>query len=349
MFAHSKAMLSVFCLLSSLALANVASAQEHPEILTVDGEDFAAYRKDGLVVLLPALLSASLRRDPMVGEPSCDFLYNQLQVRQRLITDCREGTASEVRCNSLQRFIGTMRTYETDFARPSVTQGWFVEPPVVAVSSEVRQEVARRLDVELADVRMPTSIELTGLPQEINSLARYDEDSWAGRLVGLLDFNEPPVWYSETGGLFVTQDHLVACGLLDGVVQLDWTQTARVSVALDTSVPPVPGTTLWAVYRYLQGVEPSEEPSSVAPSLWRAVHLGAALSSALAQTGMSPPYEGDSQRLSYIVERLYDDDLNLLSDLTEQSLADPPGAVVVDVETAWLGSWAPDGAATTTP
>ena len=337
------------CLVWTLSLAHVAAAQEQPEMLTINGEEFAAYRHDGLVVVLPAVLSATLRRDPLLGEPSCDFLYNQLQARQRLITACREGSASETRCGSLQRFIGTMRTYEADFARPRVTQGWFVEAPAVAVSSEVRQEVAQRLDLELADVRRPTSVELTGLPQEITSLARYDEASWAGRVVGVLDFNEPPVWYSESAGLFVTQDHLVACGLLDNVVQLAWTQPARVSVALDTSAPPLPGTTLWEVYRYLQGVDASEESSSVAPFLWRAVHLGAALSSALAQTGIAPPYEGDGQRLSYLVDRLYDGELNLLSGLTEQSLADPPQAVVVEVETAWLGSWAPDGAATTTP
>jgi hypothetical protein len=324
----------------AVAVGPGAWAQESLGEVVVDSKDFVAYRHDEQVVLLPARWPVRLVRDDGVDGPSCDFLYDQLRARAPRIAACREGRASPEHCDRLRRLISRLRTFETDLGRPRLVQGWQIDVEPMVVDSGVRHAVARELNIELATLLTPSSIELTGPPRGVTTTTRFDERSWSGLVVGLVNFDEPPVRYSDVAGPIVTQDHLVACGLLDGVVQLRWTQSAQVTFVGDSPSRPPQGPSLDEAYRYLGAVPPPGPAPGTPPVdglLWRAVWLGVAMASALAFHDVSPPFESHGPWLTDTVAGLFDEELSLLPGLTSaESTRSPP--VVLEMETTWLAS-----------
>jgi hypothetical protein len=268
-------------LVSSVALA----ADQPSTIVEVQGEQFAAFVKQGVTLAVPTPAQSTLVRDSAQLPPDCEQLDAVLTGSESDIERCKiPGNANSRMCRELRNLVTLLRFDQGTIGHTALNQGWSVEPasPVGGPSADdVRRGVAIALGVGLDTVQYRPTVTPTGAPTGFSVEVTAGGTSWASQLDGFVDLNvgengAPAVTYHAPNRRFVTKDHVVACGLYSGEAQIVWNQSAA-ATAQATLPGPFSAADLYRVYTTIAGSGPFVETDPVRHAIEVGARVGAAI------------------------------------------------------------------------
>jgi hypothetical protein len=290
--------------------SSVAVAADSPQqTVTVQGREFAVFVRQGAAIAIPAQASAGLVRDIIPNPPACDTVQTVMAPYTGHIALCKNsGNPNGTHCRQLRDMANYARFNPGVIGRTQLDQYWDITPsaPVGGPSADdIRAAVAAAAGVALDAATYRDSVSPNGTATSMTLVVAPNSTSWASKLhgVGTIDLQVGKdgvagVVYN-VDGQFVTNDHVLACGLLAGDVKIQWRQPSTATVQLRGDGPFTPSD-LWRVYQALSSLPVSDEQDPIR----RATEVGARIGVALQSTGLAAGAQLDA-RVSFVLNGFF--------------------------------------------
>ena len=260
-----------------LFVHTAASQERFPDAeLTVEGQRYGVYSVPDGVVAAPLPLHAELRRNPTVAAPACAQLDSALSNYQDSIEFCK--THPESSCSTLNDLLATLRVDRGEIGRNSLRQGWAIAPVALSVGNNVRSRVAELMRLEPDAVQLASAVEPVGSPESGQVLINPAGSSWASRLLGLPGASDATLTFDEATRQWLTEDQILACGMLAGDVRVTWVHSTRVIADGPAAAPSFFDAEQWAQLRSAMVAAAAPGASSVQE---RVLRIGLALAETL--------------------------------------------------------------------
>jgi len=274
---------AVACLMvAGGALASGAAAQEAPLAqVEVAGLRYAAYRAEAEVVAAPLPLSARLWRDASQPPPACAALDVSLAPFAATIDACKAEPGGNA-CEPLNELVAALREDPGTIGASSLSQSWLVTPTALSADATVAEQLASELGTRPSDVLLPSSAALTGAAEVGTAVVDPAGTSWASRLIGLGAAERMSLTPDATGQSWLSQDQVLACGILAGDVTLAWVQETR----LELRAAPIAGALGAEQWPQVYAAVALASPGAASSPVQRALAIGRALGDALVAVGV---------------------------------------------------------------
>lgn len=303
-------------------LWTVRAVADEPErvLVEVDGREFSAFVREGGAVAIATPRPVRLIRDPQQTPPQCDALNQKLASYRVWIEDCkRAGANPPAACQSIRNIVRQARTDPGLFNAPNLRQGWRIEPLAdLTLPSEeaVAAQVTSATGLPSGSVSLAREAAARGSLRSIGLYVAPNGSSWASTLRGFADVSPEAITQRADVGRLVSEDHVLACGILQGEVHPFWEQDAQITTAGAASAPSLTAAQLYQVYQALVTAGPVRETEPAR----RLVQLGVRIGTALSALGLASSDVESRARL--VVELLFEgDELLLRGGLTREAIA----------------------------
>jgi hypothetical protein len=323
-------------LLGMVETARALAADTPAVTFEVAGATYAAYTQGDAVFVVQTPIEAQLTRESSQPPPACDALGTRLGSIASEIADCQLAPNGGS-CDAIRMLIAQVRSDPDTLGVSALEQRWrptpsAATPPTAAQRAEVVQTAADRTGVDRARIQLIAAPESVGSPTHVSTLIKPSGESWASKLLGFVDFDQPGVAYSASDGAFVTNDNVLACGLLANDVRVVWEQTASASAAAQLFEPQQ----LWTIYQTLRG-KLSDAGSS---KIDQASKVGAAVGGALKDAGLVDA--NLDSRIDFLLDNLFAGDaLTFRSALSEPEVRTLATKGAFQHSVPWIGSVSP--------
>jgi hypothetical protein len=244
--ANMIALVGLIALRAPVALA----ADPATETVSVGGSSYSAYVDDGEAWVVQSPAPATLTRDASRRGPACDIVDENLAPLAAYVDSCKIADASPTTCAYVRSLIDLVRFDPGTIGVSELEQHWSHSPQASrpantnAVLTAVRQATGLAASaIHFVADPVPLDAAQGGEP-----LVAPTGRSWASKLLGLVDL-APGLSYEN--GVWVTRDHVLACGLSAGDVRLIWDQPAE----LATTAPLLTDAEFWQVYQALAATD----------------------------------------------------------------------------------------------
>jgi hypothetical protein len=229
------------CRVVTLALlgSRIALAQprEPSAEVEVAGQRYGIYAEQNRAFAVPLPLNADLVRDPAVAAPSCAVVDSALYNFSNTLENCK-ADPNESACTVFNDLVATLRADTGMIGQNSLRQRWNVVPAPIPSSNGVAAAAAARLGVAAETVQVAGAVEPAGAPESAQIVIDPAGTSWASRLLELPGGSDAVLSFDGTSGQWITEDQIVACGLVVGDVRFSWVQPANIATGVSSAPTP---------------------------------------------------------------------------------------------------------------